>query len=237
MSKPTDRIFVAVDTTDVEEAKSLARRVKGSVGGVKLGLEFFTANGAGGVRAITKVGLPLFLALKFHDIPNTVVGAVRSAIKLRPRIMTIHAGGGPTMMRAAAEAATEAAKEQNVKRPLIVGVTVLTSLDADDLTADGQIGRPADQVVRLARLAKDNKLDGVVCSPKEAALVRKICGPDFKLVVPGIRPSLSLSGDQKRTAGPADALSAGADYLVIGRPITRAPDPAAAARAMAAALD
>lgn len=236
MSKPTDRIFVALDTTDVEEARSLARRLKGSVGGAKLGLEFFTANGAGGVRAIGKAGLPLFLDLKFHDIPNTVAGAVRAAIKLRPRIMTIHAGGGPAMMRAAAEAATEAAKEQNVKRPLVVGVTVLTSLDADDLTAVGQNGPAADQVVRLAQLAKESALDGVVCSPKEAALVREACGPDFKLVVPGIRPSLSLSGDQKRTAGPADAVSAGADFLVIGRPITRAPDPAAAARAMAATL-
>ena len=236
MTKPTDRIFVALDTTDVEEARSLARRLKGSVGGAKLGLEFFTANGAGGVRAIGKAGMPLFLDLKFHDIPNTVAGAVLAAVKLRPRIMTIHAGGGPAMMRAAAEAATEAAKEQNVKRPLIVGVTVLTSLDTDDLTAVGQNGPPADQVVRLAQLAKESDLDGVVCSPKEAALVRQACGPDFKLVVPGIRPSLSLSGDQKRTAGPADAVNAGADYLVIGRPITRAPDPAAAARAMAAAL-
>ena len=236
MTKPTDRIFVALDTTDVEEARSLARRLKGSVGGAKLGLEFFTANGAGGVRAIGKAGMPLFLDLKFHDIPNTVAGAVLAAVKLRPRIMTIHAGGGPAMMRAAAEAATEAAKEQNVKRPLIVGVTVLTSLDTDDLTAVGQNGPPVDQVVRLAQLAKESDLDGVVCSPKEAALVRQACGPDFKLVVPGIRPSLSLSGDQKRTAGPADAVNAGADYLVIGRPITRAPDPAAAARAMAAAL-
>ncbi len=237
MKKPTDRIFVALDTTDVEEARSLARRLKGSVGGAKLGLEFFTANGAGGVRAIGKAGLPLFLDLKFHDIPNTVAGAVRAAVKLRPRIMTIHAGGGSEMMRAAAESATEAAKEQNVKRPLIVGVTVLTSLDAGDLAAVGQNGPPADQVVRLALLAKESGLDGVVCSPKEAATVRKICGPDFKLVVPGIRPSLSLSGDQKRTSGPADAVNAGADYLVIGRPITRAPDPAAAARAMAAALN
>lgn len=236
MSKPTDRIFVALDTTDVEEARTLARRLKGSVGGAKLGLEFFTANGAGGVRAVGKAGLPLFLDLKFHDIPNTVAGAVRAAIKLRPRIMTIHAGGGPAMMRAAAEAASEAAKEQNVKRPLVVGVTVLTSLDTDDLTAVGQSGPPAEQVVRLASLARACGLDGVVCSPKEAASVRAACGPDFKLVVPGIRPSLSLSGDQKRAAGPADAVSAGADYLVIGRPITRAPDPAAAARAMAATL-
>lgn len=236
MGKANDRIFVALDTTDVEEARGLARRLKGAVGGAKLGLEFFTANGAGGVRAVGKAGLPLFLDLKFHDIPNTVAGAVRAAIRLRPRIMTIHAGGGPEMMRAAAEAATEAAKEQNVKRPIVVGVTVLTSLDAGDLEAVGQVGPPAAQVVRLAQLARDCGLDGVVCSPKEAASVREACGPDFKLVVPGIRPSLSLSGDQKRTSGPADAVNAGADYLVIGRPITRAPDPAAAARAMAAAL-
>lgn len=236
MSKPTDRIFVALDMTDVDEARALAGRLKGSVGGAKLGLEFFTANGVGGVRAVAKAGLPLFLDLKFHDIPNTVSGAVRAAVKLRPAIMTIHAGGGPAMMRAAAEAATEAAKAQNVKRPMIVGVTVLTSLDADDLAAVGQSGPPAEQVERLARLAKECGLDGVVCSPKEAAAVRAACGPDFKLVVPGIRPSLSLSGDQKRTSGPADAVNAGADFLVIGRPITRAPDPAAAARAMAAAL-
>jgi len=237
MRKPTDRIFVALDTTDVDEARSLALRLKGSVGGAKLGLEFFTANGAGGVRAVGKAGLPLFLDLKFHDIPNTVAGAIGAAIKLQPRIMTIHAGGGPAMMRAAAEAAAEAAKAQNVKRPLIVGVTVLTSLDADDLAAVGQNSSPSDQVVRLAQLAKECGLDGVVCSPKEASIVRQACGPDFKLVVPGIRPSLSLSGDQKRTSGPADAVNAGADYLVIGRPITRAPDPAAAARAMAAALN
>ena len=236
MRKPTDRIFVALDTTDVEEARTLARRLKGSVGGAKLGLEFFTANGAGGVRSVGKAGLPLFLDLKFHDIPNTVAGAVRAAVNLRPQIMTIHAGGGPAMMRAAAGAATEAAKEQNTKRPLVVGVTVLTSLDNDDLAAVGQNGPPADQVVRLAQLARECGLDGVVCSPKEAGSVREACGPDFKLVVPGIRPSLSLSGDQKRTSGPADAVNAGADYLVIGRPITRAPDPAAAARAMAAAF-
>lgn len=236
MSKPTDRIFVAIDTTDVEEARALARRLKGAVGGAKLGLEFFTADGAGGVRTIGKAGLPLFLDLKFHDIPNTVAGAVRAAVKLRPRIMTIHAGGGPAMMRAAAEAAAEAAKTQNVKRPLIVGVTVLTGLDTDDLAAVGQNGPPAAQVLRLAQLAKECGLDGVVCSPKETAEVRAACGPDFKLVVPGIRPSLSLSGGQKRTSGPADAVNAGADFLVIGRPITRAPDPVAAARAMAAAL-
>ena len=139
-------------------------------------------------------------------------------------------------MRAAAEAATEAAKELNVPRPLVIAVTVLTSLDTDDLKAVGQSATPAEQVVRLAKLTKECGLDGVVCSPKETASVREACGPDFKLVVPGIRPSLSLSNDQKRTSGPADAISAGADFLVIGRPITRAPDPVAAARAMAATL-
>jgi orotidine-5'-phosphate decarboxylase len=236
MSKPSDRIFVALDTTDVDEAKSLAQRVKGSVGGVKLGLEFFTANGGGGVRAVTNSGLPLFLDLKFHDIPNTVAGAVRAATRLRPKILNVHASGGPEMMRAAAKAATDAAKEFNVPRPLVIAVTVLTSLDADDLSAVGQTGPAAEQVVRLAKLTQACGLDGVVCSPKEAGIVREACGPDFKLVVPGIRPTLSLSNDQKRTAGPADAISAGADYLVIGRPITRAPDPAAAARAMAASL-
>lgn len=236
MGKATDRIFVALDMTDIDEARALATRLKGSVGGAKLGLEFFTTNGAAGVRAVAKAGLPLFLDLKFHDIPNTVAAAVRAAVKLRPTILTIHAGGGAAMMRAAAEAATEAAEAQNVKRPMVVGVTVLTSLDNDDLEAVGQNGPPADQVLRLAGLAQECGLDGVVCSPKEAASVRAAAGPDFKLVVPGIRPSLSLSGDQKRTSGPADAVNAGADYLVIGRPITRAPDPAAAARAMAAAL-
>ncbi len=236
MSKAADRIFVALDTTDVNEAVSMARRLKSAVGGAKLGLEFFTANGAGGVRAVAKAGLPLFLDLKFHDIPNTVAGAVRAAIRLRPKILNVHAAGGPAMMRAAADAASEAAKEQGVARPLVIAVTVLTSLDADDLDAVGQQASPADQVVRLALLARECGLDGVVCSPKETAAVRTACGPDFKLVVPGIRPNLSLSGDQKRTSGPADAINAGADFLVIGRPITKAPDPAAAARAMAAAL-
>jgi orotidine-5'-phosphate decarboxylase len=236
MSTQTGRIFVALDTTSVDDACALAKRLKGSVGGVKLGLEFFTANGAAGVRAVARSGLPLFLDLKFHDIPNTVAGAVRAAMKLRPAILNVHAAGGPAMMRAAAKAASEAASEHNVPRPLVIAVTVLTSLDADDLDAVGQRGPSTEQTLRLARLTQQCGLDGVVCSPREAADVRAACGPDFKLIVPGIRPNLSLSGDQKRTASPADALNAGADYLVIGRPITRAPDPAAAARAMAAAL-
>jgi len=236
MSTSGKRIFVALDTTDVNEARALAGRLRGAIGGVKLGLEFFTANGGGGVRAVAKSGLPLFLDLKFHDIPNTVAGAVRAAVRLGPKILNVHAAGGPAMMRAAAEAADTASREHGVARPLVIAVTVLTSLDADDLAAVGQNGPPADQAVRLARLAQSCGLDGVVCSPREVAAVRAACGPEFSLVVPGIRPRLGVSGDQKRTAGPQDAVSAGADYLVIGRPITRAPDPVAAARAMAAAL-
>jgi orotidine-5'-phosphate decarboxylase len=231
-----NRIFAALDTTNVEEAVALAKRLKGSVGGVKLGLEFFSANGAGGVRTVARAGLPIFLDLKFHDIPNTVAGAVRAVVKLRPKILNVHAAGGPAMMRAAAEAAREAAETLKAPCPLVIAVTVLTSLDNNDLEAVGQQGPAADQVLRLARLTQDCGLDGVVCSPQETAGVRAACGPDFKLIVPGIRPSLSLSNDQKRTSNPSEAVSAGADYLVIGRPITKAPDPAAAARAMAAAL-
>lgn len=236
MANMENRIFAALDTTNVEEATALARRLKGSVGGVKLGLEFFSANGGAGVRTVARVGLPVFLDLKFHDIPNTVAGAVRAAVKLRPKILNVHASGGPAMMRAAVEAAQEAAGALNAPRPLVIAVTVLTSLDNDDLDAVGQQGPASEQVLRLARLTQDCGLDGVVCSPKETAGVRAACGPDFKLIVPGIRPNLSLSNDQKRTSSPIEAVSAGADYLVIGRPITKAPDPAAAARAMAAAL-
>ncbi|MBL4721647.1 MAG: orotidine-5'-phosphate decarboxylase [Alphaproteobacteria bacterium] len=236
MPNSGQKIFAALDTTDVEEARNLALRLKGSVGGVKLGLEFFSANGAAGVREIAKTGLPIFLDLKFHDIPNTVAGAVRAVMGLRPKILNVHAAGGPAMMRAAVEAAREAADAQNIRPPLVIAVTVLTSLDDDDLTAVGQTPPAADQVIRLARLTQDCGLDGIVCSPRETASVRAACGPDFKLIVPGIRPNLSVANDQKRTSSPSDAINAGADYLVIGRPITKAPDPAAAARAMAAAL-
>ena len=236
MPNMENKIFAALDTTNVEEAAALAKRLKGAVGGVKLGLEFFSANGAAGVRTIARAGLPIFLDLKFHDIPNTVAGAVRALVKLRPKIINVHAAGGPAMMRASAEAATEAAETLKMPRPLVIAVTVLTSMDNDDLNAVGQQGPISDQVIRLARLTQDSGLDGVVCSPQEAAGVRAACGPDFKLIVPGIRPNLSLSNDQKRTSSPSEAVSAGADYLVIGRPITKAPDPAAAARAMAATL-
>jgi orotidine-5'-phosphate decarboxylase len=225
-----ERIFVALDTTDVAKAAELAKALSGLVGGVKLGKEFFTATGPDGVQKVATGGQPVFLDLKFHDIPNTVAGAIRSSMRLRPFMVNVHAGGGATMMRAAADAANEASKAEGCTRPLVLGVTVLTSLGEDDLQAVGVPGSTLEQVTRLALLAQQSGLDGVVCSAREVAALRKACGPDFKLVVPGIRPAWASTDDQKRIMTPSDAVSAGADYLVIGRPITGADDPADAAR-------
>lgn len=238
MTPAASHLYCALDTAEVAEARALALRLAGAVGGLKLGLEFFVAQGPAGVSAVVAdTGLPLFLDLKLHDIPNTVAGAVRAAVALQPAFLTLHAGGGPAMMRAAAEAAAEAAARRGVARPRLLGVTVLTSLDADDLAAVGRRGPVADQVRRLAALARAAGLDGVVCSPAEVAVLRADLGPDFVLMVPGIRPAGADVGDQKRVMTPRAARAAGADYLVIGRPITAAADPAAAARAIAAELD
>lgn len=226
-------IYCAVDKTDPEEAAALVRAVQGSVGGIKIGKEFFTANGPQGVRGLAASGLPLFLDLKFHDIPNTVAGAVRAVCALNPAMINVHALGGTAMMRAAAAAAVEAG---GADRPLVLGVTVLTSLDDDDLADVGIGGRLTDEVVRLATLAQNAGLDGVVCAPQEIAALRRACGPDFSLVVPGIRPAAADAGDQKRTMTPLEARALGANVLVIGRAITAAPEPAAAARALAAEL-
>ncbi|MGE3477798.1 MAG: orotidine-5'-phosphate decarboxylase [Rhodospirillaceae bacterium] len=224
-------VYVALDMTDAAEAAALAKRLRGHVGGVKLGLEFFVANGPAGIRAVSDAGLPVFLDLKLHDIPNTVAGAMVSAMALNPAIVTIHAGGGAAMMRAASEAARKAKNP-----PLVIAVTVLTSLDDRDLDAVGQRPPALEQAVRLALLAKESDLGGVVCSPHEVAAIRARCGADFKLVVPGIRPASTALGDQKRVMTPAQAMAAGADHLVIGRPITQAKDPVAAAQAIAAEL-
>jgi orotidine-5'-phosphate decarboxylase len=229
LAEPRDRIFVALDTQDLTRAAALVRELSGAVGGVKVGKEFFTAHGPDGVRAAAG-GEPLFLDLKFHDIPNTVARALKAAVHLRPALVNVHAAGGPAMMDAAAEAVREAAEDLDVERPLLLAVTVLTSLDEGDLEATGQRGPVEDQVVRLARLAQASGLDGVVCSPREIAALRAACGEGFVLVVPGIRPAWAASGDQKRVTIPAEAVAAGADYLVIGRPITTAPDPLAAAK-------
>ncbi len=232
---PRDRILVALDTPDLARAKALATALSGLVGGLKIGKEFFAAHGPQGVREVAG-GQALFLDLKFHDIPNTVAGALRAAVDLEPLIVNVHASGGQAMMAAAAAAVRDAAAARGIPRPRLIGVTVLTSLDDADLDAIGQRGPAADQVLRLARLARDSGLDGVVCSPREIAGLREALGPDFLLVVPGIRPDWAVKSDQKRVTTPAEALSAGADYLVIGRPITGAEDPAAAARRIAEEL-
>ena len=224
-------IFVALDTPDLQRALTLSRAVKDHVGGLKVGLEFYTACGPDGVRRIVELGLPVFVDVKFHDIPNTVAAASRELARLGAKIFNIHASGGEVMMREAIAAAR--AVDPKVK---VIGVTVLTSIDDSLLSAVGQRGPAADQVLRLAQLARHAGLDGVVCSAHEIAGIRKACGPDFLLAVPGIRPAGSDMADQRRVMTPAQAHAAGADILVIGRPITGAPDPAAAARAIAAEL-
>jgi orotidine-5'-phosphate decarboxylase len=236
-TKLRNPIFCAIDTTEVSVATSLAAKVGDCVGGLKLGLEFFTANGIKGVQQVQKAsGLPIFLDQKFHDIPNTVAGAVRAACQLGIAMLTIHTCGGRVMMEAAAKAATDAAHEFPKPRPMIIGVTVLTSMDDADLSATGVNSPVGDQVRRLAELAKTSGLDGIVCSPLEAAMLRADLGPGFKLITPGVRPVWSAPNDQKRFTSPADALKAGADYLVIGRPITAAADPAAAATRIVAEI-
>ncbi len=237
-SQASATIFCAIDTPSLDDAVGLARRLKGIIGGIKLGGEFYTANGPEGVREIT-IAAPtqrLFLDLKFHDIANTVAGSVRAATALSPYMLNVHASGGAVMLRAAAEAAAREAERLGIERALVIGVTVLTSLDGDDLEAVGQRLPVADQALRLALLSQENGLDGVVCSAHEIATLRARCGPQFTLVVPGIRPSWAATNEQKRVMGPAEALAAGADCLVIGRPITGARDPAEAARRIIAEI-
>jgi orotidine-5'-phosphate decarboxylase len=218
MSSP---IYVALDTPDIERAKAIATKVRNHVGGIKLGLEFFSANGRAGIREMATLGLPIFLDLKFHDIPNTVAKAVQALRPLEPSIITVHASGGRAMMEDAKAAAPLGTK--------VVAVTVLTSLDGSDLTSIGLSADPHDQVVRLTALARDAGLDGVVCSGNEVAAARKLWPGGF-FVVPGVRPAGGAIGDQKRVITPRAALDAGASVLVIGRPITQAEDPDQAAR-------
>lgn len=226
------RIFVAIDRPDAEGAAALVRQIAGQAG-IKLGLEFFNASGPDAVRAVAS-GIPLFLDLKLHDIPNTVAGALRSVLSLRPRYITLHAAGGPAMLRAAAQAVASAGAD----RPRLLAVTVLTSMDDGDLQAVGQRGPVGDQVVRLARLARDCGIDGAICSPHEIAPLRAALGRDLVLMVPGIRPEWAAgAGDQKRVMTPREAIQAGADHLVIGRPITAASDPKAALQRITDELD
>ncbi|MBS0562249.1 MAG: orotidine-5'-phosphate decarboxylase [Proteobacteria bacterium] len=226
-------LIVAIDTPDAARAAALARAVAPHCGLVKLGLEFFLANGPAGVRAVAGDGagaLPVFLDLKLHDIPNTVAGAVASVLPLAPRMLTLHAAGGAAMI----EAARRAAEAAGAARPMLLAVTVLTSLDAAALAATGVPDAPAAQVLRLGRLAVAAGADGLVCSAHEAAALRAALGPGVALVVPGIRPAGHAADDQARTMTARQALAAGADWIVVGRPITQAADPAQAAAALAA---
>lgn len=220
-------VFVAIDTPDLDCAVALAEAVRADAGGVKLGLEFFAAQGPEGVRRMAALGLPIFLDLKLHDIPNTVAKAVEALAPLEPAILTVHAAGGAAMLQAAKRAAPPQTK--------VVAVTVLTSLDAGDLAAGGIAGSPADQVERLAALARHAGVDGIVCSGAEVRAA-SAAWPGGFFVVPGVRPAGGEVGDQKRVVTPAQALDNGASVLVIGRPITGAEDPAEALRAISASL-
>ena len=220
-------IYVAIDTPDLARAKAIATRTRAHIGGIKLGLEFFCAHGQHGVREMAELGLPIFLDLKLHDIPNTVAKAVQALSLIKPAILTVHASGGRAMLEDA-----KAAAPVNTK---VVAVTMLTSLDASDLAATGIGGSAHDQVLRLTELAHEAGIDGIVCSGAEVAAAKKAWPKGF-FVVPGVRPADGPAGDQKRVVTPRAALDAGASILVIGRPITQAEDPDAAARAIGATL-
>jgi orotidine-5'-phosphate decarboxylase len=220
-------IFVAIDTPDLEKAKSIAQRVRNHVGGIKLGLEFFCANGRHGIREMVDFNLPIFLDLKLHDIPNTVAKAVQALRPLEPAILTVHAAGGRAMMEDAKAAAPTGTK--------VVAVTVLTSLDGSDLNSIGVGSDPHGQVERLTELAREAGVDGVVCSGNEVAAAKALWSEGF-FVVPGVRTADGHSGDQKRVITPRQALDNGASILVIGRPITQAQDPDEAARGIEATL-
>jgi orotidine-5'-phosphate decarboxylase len=224
-------VFIAVDRPDLEGAESLLRSVAPFVGGIKLGLEFFFARGPEGIRRMGRLGLPIFLDAKLHDIPNTVAGAMRGIVELPVAMVTLHAAGGLEMMKTAVAIA-----DASEARPWVLAVTVLTSLDRADLEATGQLGSATEQALRLGELALRAGCHGIVCSPLEVAAMRTAFGTAPKLVVPGVRPKAG-GDDQKRTLDPVETMAAGADRLVIGRPITAAADPAAAARAIALGLE
>jgi orotidine-5'-phosphate decarboxylase len=221
-------IFVALDTPDLGRALDLAKAVRPHIGGLKVGLEFLTAQGPKGVAEIVSLGLPVFADVKFHDIPNTAAGAAREIARLGVSLFNVHAAGGVAMMQAAKQAAAET--DPRVK---VIAVTVLTSLADDDLLLVGQSPPARAQVERLAKLAQAAGLDGLVCSPLEIGVIRRACGPDFLVVTPGVRPAGADLADQRRVMSPTQAIAAGADILVVGRPITAAPSPGEAARLIA----
>jgi orotidine-5'-phosphate decarboxylase len=231
-----DQLLIALDVERASQAFSLADRLRGIAGGYKIGSRLFTSEGPSIVRALTERGDRIFLDLKFHDIPHTVATAVAAAASLGVWMVNVHAAGGATMMRAARDAAHEAAARGGHAPPLVIAVTVLTSLDGAALKQTGVDADVLDQVLRLAALAHASGLDGVVASPRETAAIRQRCGPGFTIVTPGIRggtAATAVNDDQERTMGPADAMAAGASYIVVGRPIIAAADPRAAAETIA----
>ncbi|MGZ9108378.1 MAG: orotidine-5'-phosphate decarboxylase [Micavibrio sp.] len=232
MTRKLPQIFCAIDTPDQDAALVLAAAMQEAGCGIKLGLEFFCARGPDGIKKIRDLfpELPLFLDLKFHDIPNTAAGAVRSATALAPAFMTIHASGGTAMMRAAQDAAQDEAAKRGFAVPALLAVTVLTALDNAALSAVGQKTPSETQALLLATLTKETGLLGIVCAGPDIATIRGALGSDFILMVPGIRPAGSGAQDQKRVMTPAEALRHGATHLVIGRPITETADPAQTAR-------
>lgn len=232
-----EKLIVALDLPSAEVAARLAEKLRGRVGMFKVGSELFTAEGPVLARYLIAKGEKVFLDLKFHDIPNTVRAAAREAAQLGVSMLNVHASGGRRMMEAALEGARAGADTMRKARPLVVAVTLLTSLASADFDEVGIAGGPEEAVIRLARLAQQAGLNGVVASPQESAALRRACGPRFTIVTPGIRPADAAANDQARLATPAAAIQAGADYLVVGRPITAAADPSAAAEAIVSEME
>ena len=230
------RLIVALDLADAGRAEALATGLAPEVGMFKVGKQLFVNAGPDVVRMIHGLGGEVFLDLKFHDIPNTVAAAAVEAARLGVKLFNVHASGGREMMRQTAAAVAETCEKEGLRRPSVLGVTVLTSLDGVDLEAQGIRGDVAGQVVRLAGMTREAGLAGVVCSAREVADIRRACGESFLLVTPGIRPAGSQAGDQKRVMTPGDAVRAGIDYIVVGRPITGADDPVEAARSVVAEM-
>jgi orotidine-5'-phosphate decarboxylase len=239
LSNGKEKIIVAVDVDTVDGAIEMVSKLKGEVGAFKIGLELLNLVGPEITNIVKEAGADrVFYDAKLHDIPNTVAGSVRTAAKWNPWLITIHTSGGSAMMKAARDAAEEASGKLGIERPKLMGVTVLTSIDQETLTKELHVNEAlSDQVVNLAKLAAQSGMDGVIASPLEIELIRKAVPKDYLIVTPGVRPAGADVGDQKRVMTPGEAVKRGANYLVIGRPITRAEDPVAAARAIAEEID